>query len=136
MHHCVDKGGNYFERINSRESYILFLRKAVEPEKPYYTLEVEPDGTVRQKRTEFNRQLPDIEKAGTFLKRWQKQLQKKLSKEDLGLAVRSQELRVQELETMRKNKVKINGGDFAGKLLADVLEEDLMVVQENERNAA
>lgn len=136
LHHCVDKGGNYFGRINSRESYILFLRKAEEPEKPYYTLEVEPDGTVRQKRTEYNRQLPDIEKAGTFLKRWQKQIQEKLSREDLGLAARSRELRAQELETMRKNKVRINGGDFAGKLLADVLEADLLEVREDKDIAA
>lgn len=132
MHHCVDKGGNYFERINTRESYILFLRKAEEPEKPYYTLEVEPNGTIRQRRTEYNRQLPDLEKASRFLELWQKQLQKKLSKKDLELATESQNLRRQEFDTMRKNEVRINGGMYAGKYLADVLEKDLMEVQKNE----
>ena len=132
LHHCVDKGGNYFERINTRESYILFLRKAEEPEKPYYTLEVEPNGTIRQRRTEYNRQLPDLEKASRFLELWQKQLQKKLSKKDLELATESQNLRRQEFDTMRKNEVRINGGMYAGKYLADVLEKDLMEVQKNE----
>ena len=41
LHHCVDKSDNYFERINTRESYILFLRKSENPDTPYYTLEVE-----------------------------------------------------------------------------------------------
>lgn len=136
LHHCVDKGGNYFERIHTRESYILFLRKAEEPEKPYYTLEIEPDGTIRQKRTEYNRQLPDIEKAGHFLKLWQGQLQKKLSREELELAAESRDLRRQEFDTMRKNKVRINGGDYAGKYLVDVLEKDLMEVCEKKDIAA
>ena len=39
---------------------------------PYYTLEIEPDGTVRQKRTLFDRQHEDIEQATEFLQKWQK----------------------------------------------------------------
>ena len=136
LHHCLDKGGNYFERIYTRESYILFLRKAEEPEKPYYTLEVEPDGTIRQKRTGYNRQLPAIEKASHFLKQWQEQLQKKLSRKDIELAAESRNLRKQEFDTMRKNKVRINGGDYAGKYLADVLEKDLMEVCKGKNTAA
>lgn len=46
-----------------------------EPEDPYYTLEIEPDGTVRQKRTLFDRQHEDIEQATDFLRRWQKVVQ-------------------------------------------------------------
>lgn len=32
--------------MSQQESYILFLRKAEQPTEAYYTLEVEPDGTI------------------------------------------------------------------------------------------
>ena len=67
----------------------MFLRKKNAPQKPYYTLEVEPDGTVRQKRTYFNRQNPDIKQAEKFLLRWQKQLSRKLNKEDKMLSIKA-----------------------------------------------
>ncbi|MDY2753599.1 MAG: PcfJ domain-containing protein [Blautia obeum] len=136
LHHCVDKNDNYFERINTRESYILFLRRTEKPDKAYYTLEVEPDGTVRQKRTEFNRQHSDIEQAERFLRKWQKQLQKKLTKIDFELAMHSKKLRKQELDEMRDKKIKINGGDYAGRLLADVLEADVLEMQDGKELAA
>ena len=104
----------------------MFLRKTEAPEKPYYTLEVEPNGTVRQKRTYYDRQNPDIEQAKVFLLRWQKQLTKKLNKEDKILAFKSRDLRRKEIEELRKKKVKVNGFGYQGKLLADILEEDLM----------
>lgn len=104
----------------------MFLRKTEAHEKPYYTLEVEPNGTVRQKRTYYDRQNADIEQAKVFLLRWQKQLTKKLNKEDKILAFKSRDLRKKEIEELRKNKVKVNGFGYQGKLLADILEEDLM----------
>lgn len=135
LRHCIHNNDRYFERMSKRESYILFLRKSSKDSEPYYTLEVEPNGTVRQKRTLYNRQLEDIEKAEKFLQRWQKQLQKKLYKEDFELAKRSKELRIKEMEDLRKNKVRING-NFNGRLLADILAEDLMEVTETEALAA
>lgn len=135
LQHCIHRNERYFERMNNRESYILFLRKSNDDTAPYYTLEVEPNGTVRQKRTLYNRQLEDIEKAENFLQRWQKQLQKKLLKEDYELAKRSKVLRIQEMEELRKNQVRLNG-NFCGRLLADVLAEDLMEVAETEALAA
>ena len=54
---------------------------------------MEPDGTVRQKRTYFNRQNPDIKQAEKFLLRWQKQLSRKLNKEDKMLSIKSRDLR-------------------------------------------
>ena len=51
MHHCVNNTETYYERMSQQESYILFLRKAEQPTEAYYTLEVEPDGTIRQTRT-------------------------------------------------------------------------------------
>lgn len=69
LKHCIDRVEKYFERMHKQESYILFLRRKEQPKKPYYTLEVEPDGTVRQKRTRYNRQEKDIESATKFLKK-------------------------------------------------------------------
>lgn len=59
---CIHTSERYFERMSMWESYILFLRKTEADSEPYYTLEVEPDGTIRQKRTLYNRQLDDIKK--------------------------------------------------------------------------
>ena len=50
MHHCVNNTETYYERMSQQESYILFLRKTEKPTEAYYTLEVEPDGTIRQTR--------------------------------------------------------------------------------------
>lgn len=136
LHHCIDKKEEYFERINNRESYILFLRKTKCPDQPYYTLEVEPGGVIRQKRTEFDRQKKDIDKASAFLRKWQAEVQKRLTKEDQNLARKSRETRIESYATMRKKKVKIHGGLFAGQFLADVLEADLMEIPDAEKNAA
>lgn len=127
LHHCVSKSEYYWERLERRESYILFLRHTAMPDTPYYTLEVEPDGTVRQKRTEFDRQKPkDMEKIVPFLKKWQAVIAKRLLKKDYALADSSRDLRIRNLETLRKQKAKIHTGDFQGQLLADVLSGDLL----------
>lgn len=136
LHHCIDKKKEYFERINNRESYILFLRKTKKPEQPYYTLEVEPGGVIRQKRTEFDRQKKDIEKASVFLRKWQLEIKKRLTRSDLKLAEKSRETRITSYAEMRKKKIKINGGLFAGQYLADVLEADLMEMPDTIAKAA
>ena len=92
----------------------------------YYTLEIEPDGTVRQKRTLFDRQYEDIEQATEFLLKWQKVIAARLTGRDLKLAERSRELRKEEFIQMRKDRVIIHTGHLAGRLLADVLLADLM----------
>ena len=135
LRHCINQVEKYFERMHKRESYILFLRRKEQPKKPYYTLEIEPDGTVRQKRTRYNRQDEDIELAIKFLKKWQVQLQKKISLEDRELAKQSRQLRAKEIDELREKQIKIHG-NFNGKLLADLLEEDLMEVGEEELIAA
>lgn len=128
LHHCIDKKEEYFERINQKETYILFLRKTEQPDKPYYTLEIEPGGVIRQKRTEYNRQKKDIEKAKAFLKSWQLEIQKRLTKEDKQLADWSRRLRLDTYKQVRMKQVTIHGGLYEGQLLADVLEADLMDV--------
>lgn len=141
--HCVGNDGageRYYDRIERRESFIMFLRRAEEPEDPYYTLEIEPDGTVRQKRTLFDRQHEDIEQATEFLQKWQKVIAARLTGQDLKLAAQSRVLRNEEFIQMKKDRVVIHTGHLAGHLLADVLLADLMenkeIVQQQELPAA
>ena len=124
--HCIANSDTYWERIERRESYLLFVRKVSAPDTPYYTVETEPDGTVRQIRTYYNRQDDDIGEVRAFLKAWQKQLAKQLTQKDKQLAADSHERRIKELVQLRKDQVTIHTGDLAGRLLVDVLTEDLM----------
>ena len=123
---CIANSDVYWERMERRESYLLFLRKTAEPDTPYYTVEAEPGGTVRQVRTQYNRQNDDIGEVRAFLKIWQKQLAKRLTQKDKQLAADSHELRIKELVQLRNDQVTIHTGDLAGRLLVDVLTEDLM----------
>lgn len=125
--HCLDKSDIYFDRIQRRESFIVFLRKTEDIEKPYYTLEIEPDGTTRQKRTTGDRQDKDFQEAVSFIRKWQREVRKRLDKVDKELAAQSAKLREAEFEELRKNQTKVWHGALAGKLLADVLETDLML---------
>ena len=126
LSHCVAGQERYWDRIQRHETYILFLRKASAPEVPYYTLEIEPDGTVRQVRTKFDRQEPDIGDARDFLANWQKVVAARLTNEDRTEAARSRVLREREFEQMRKDNVIIHAGHLAGRKLVDVLTADLM----------
>jgi hypothetical protein len=126
LSHCVGGSDRYWERIERNEAYILFLRKTSAPQIPYYTLEVEPDGTVRQKRTKFDRQGEDIEDAKAFLMEWQKVVAARLTASDRKKAKKSQVLREQEFDQMRKDDVRIRVGDLAGQRMVDVLTADLM----------
>ncbi len=125
--HCLDKSDIYFDRIHRRESFIAFLRRAEDIEKPYYTLEIEPDGTARQKRTVGDRQDKDFHEAVSFIRKWQREVKKRIDETDKELAEQSAELRREEIEELRKKQTKIWNGALAGKLLADVLEADLMI---------
>ena len=78
QHHCVGSSGHYFSKIEKGESYILFLRKASEPTKPYYTLEVKPDGTILQRQSKFNRQ-PDTKTVDAILSEWKKAVKLRLN---------------------------------------------------------
>lgn len=124
--HCLRGSDRYWDRIQTHESYILFLRRASAPDTPYYTLEIEPDGTVRQKRTKFDRQEDDIEEAKKFLAKWQRVVAKRLTKDDREKAAVSRVLRQQEFEQLRRDNVIIHTGDLNGRRLVDVLTADLM----------
>ena len=124
--HCIANSDRYWDRIENRESYILFLRKSTDPTKAFYTLEIEPDGTIRQKRSTLNEQYEDIEQATGFLLKWQQVVAKRLTTEDRSLARQSRALRTEEFEQLRKDQVTVRTGTLSGKLLVDVLMSDLM----------
>lgn len=126
LHHCVGSSDRYWERIERKESYILFLRRAADPGVPYYTLEIEPDGTVRQKRTMYDRQKKDIKEAEKFLLEWQEEVSRRITARERELAEKSRILRNQEFMELRENRIVIQTGDLRGQLLADVLMADLM----------
>ena len=92
LHHCAGATDRYFDRIKDHETYICFLRKTAEPDTPFYTIEVEPGGTIRQHRGMYDEE-PDIEKIKPFLREWQKEIRKRMKKEDHERAKRSEELR-------------------------------------------
>ncbi len=125
LHHCVGND-RYWERIATNESYVMFLRLTEKPDKAYYTLEVEPGGTVRQKRTMYDRQNKDVEDASRFLLKWQTEIAKRMTQKDQSLAEKSKVLRLAEFTQMDKDNVLINTGLLQGRRLVDVLMADLM----------
>ncbi len=127
LHHCIANSDRYWDRTETHESYLLFLRKTEEPTKSYYTLEVEPNGTIRQIRTYYDRQnAEDIDATRAFLQEWQSIIAQRLTEVDRNKAQRSRVLREQEFVQMREDQVTICTGDLAGQLLVDVLTADLM----------
>ena len=87
---------------------------------------MEPNGTIRQKRTYFDRQNDDLKDAEKFLKEWQKVVSERLTESDREKAEKSRELRLQEFEQLRQDDIRIHTGDLAGQRLVDVLVSDLM----------
>ena len=130
LKHCVHSCDYYWQRMENRETYILFLRKSKSPDTPYYTLEVEPHGNIRQKRTTGDNQNKDFDDAKKFLEKWQRVIQKRLTAEDKKLGEKSNALRVEELKDIRKQQKRVWHGVLQGKLLADVLEADFMPISE------
>ena len=126
LHHCVGSSERYLDRIERRESYVLFLRRSRDLSKSYYTLEVEPDGTVRQKRTMYDRQEKDIEKATKFLKEWQGVVSKRLTADEKQLAAASKELRIKEFLELKESGTRVWTAGFNGRPLLEILMEDLM----------
>lgn len=104
--------------IRTEETYILFLRR--DPKKAWYTLEIEPGGTVRQKRSEYNRQ-PDLDTVNEYLKEWQTEIKKRLKARDKQLAAQSAQQRAEEMEQLKN-------GTERNRQLFDLLMNDLMEV--------
>ena len=105
---------------------MFFLRKSESPGQAYYTLEVEPGGTVRQKRTMYDRQEKDIDSAADFLRRWQREIHSRMTKKDKELAKKSRVLRLENFKELTEKNIIINTGQLQGQRLVDVLMADLM----------
>ena len=128
LKHCIHTCDYYFDRISTKEAYLLFLRKAKTPDTPWYTLEVEPGGNIRQKRTVGDNQNPDFQTAVGFLKKWQQHVQEIISEEDKQLAEIADQKRQENYKNLRIKGNTIWHGRLQGQLLADVLEQDFMQV--------
>lgn len=106
LHHCAASSERYFDRINKRECFLLFVRKKSTPDEPWYTMEIQPGGTIRQKRTRFNRQ-DDEEEVVKFLREWQKAIKKRLTREDMELEEQSSIQReIEQMELLQKGDEK------------------------------
>lgn len=117
LHHCVGNTERYFDRIMSRETYICFLRQQSSPDEPFYTIEVEPGGTIRQHRGAYDEE-PGIEQIKPFLREWQKVIRKRMSKEDHKYAKASAVLRQKNIDELKeKNNVRVLNG-----LMEDLME--------------
>lgn len=100
LHHCAGATNRYFDRIESKETFICFLRKNENIEIPYYTIEVEPGGTIRQHRGMYDEE-PELETVKPFLKEWQKEIKKRMSQEDKKLAKISKIKREANIEDLK-----------------------------------
>lgn len=129
LRHCVGSTDRYFDRIATSESYVMFLRKCNRPDTPWYTMEVEPGGKVRQLRTLGDEEGKDRAEAKKALRAWQSEVRKRLGKVEGGktemdAAEISREKRLREFEELRKNGNVIRNGKLAGRLLVEILEAD------------
>lgn len=128
LKHCIHTCDIYFQRMDIRETYLLFLRRTDKPDVPWYTLEIEPGGNIRQKKSVLNEAYKDLDDAMPFLKKWQQWVKKNLSAKDKKLAEKSDKARKDGYKQLREEKKLIWHGRLQGTLLADALENDFMEV--------
>lgn len=67
------------------------------------------------------------------MRKWQKEVSKRLTEAERRLAEKSRTLRREEFAQLQRDQVVIHNGELRGRLLADVLLADLM---ENKEEAA
>ena len=110
LHHCAGSSDRYFDRMKDHETYICFCRKKAEPDTPFYTIEVEPGGTIRQHRGMYDEE-PEIEKVKPFLKEWQKEIRKRMSEQDHERAAASKVKREANIKELKaKNNTRVLNG--------------------------
>lgn len=76
LHHCVR---TYVDKVVRGSCVILFIRRTSDQDKPYFTLELSPEGKIVQCRGDRNCAYPEDVKE--FLERWQKWMKTKKKKE-------------------------------------------------------
>ena len=70
LHHCV---GSYKHNVAEGKEIILFLRKTDDSKTPFYTIDLDTDGYIRQIHTRYNGDIeedPEKEDIKTFLINW------------------------------------------------------------------
>ena len=122
LHHCAGSTDRYFDRICQHETYICFLRQKKKPKDPYYTIEVEPGGVIRQHRGMYDEE-PEIEKVKPALQEWQKEIKKRMKKKDKARAEVSERKRIENIAHLRAHINEKNN-----RRVLEGLEEDLMVL--------
>ena len=128
-----DAGGEnwrYFERINNKETYIGFVRKSDSKDVPWFTIEFEPGGTVRQKRAYGDDQPADTTPlVSAFLVEWQDAIAPRLTKKDRRDAQAAKAERLVQFEELRHTGKTINYGKLAGTPLIEAFDKDLMEIE-------
>lgn len=81
LHHCVG-GGTYSKRMVDGEIAILFIRKKKEPEKPFYTVEVDMKNYRIIQCHGFKNQDKDKNSINEFVNEWKKKVLKHLEEID------------------------------------------------------
>ena len=96
--------------LRTTKPSICFLRKNEAPDEPFYTIEVEPGGTIRQHRGMFDEE-PDIELVKPFLREWQQVIRKRMKAEDHERAAMSKLKREENIEDLKqKNNTRVLAG--------------------------
>lgn len=81
QHHCVGASDTYMRKMDRGESYILFLRMKENMQQPYYTLEVDYTGKIKQAYATYDRK-PNWENGiEKLLKRYSQEIMKRTQKE-------------------------------------------------------
>ena len=68
LHHCV---GTYVDRVAKQECVILFLRRAAEADKPFYTLEIRNRKVVQAQTMNHQPPTPEVQR---FLDQWEREV--------------------------------------------------------------
>lgn len=76
QHHCVGASDTYLHRMDTGQSFILFLRKQEDPAMPYYTLEAGWDGEIEQWYGAYDRR-PDEEQIKKVLEEYAGEIQRR-----------------------------------------------------------
>ena len=80
QHHCV---AGYVDRHAEKKTVIVFMRKADDPDTPLYTIEVSPDGILKQAQgyhNDYNKR--PVGPAKEFIDNWLIEVKKRIRKEE------------------------------------------------------
>ena len=80
LHHCVGSSDTYMRRHVKSQSYILMLRRKDEPEKPYYTIEIDAKTNELKQWYSAHDKKPNADEIESWLNRYTKSLKRKEKK--------------------------------------------------------